>query len=93
MCLRTREELMQYLQSDGTCKCGLECPLLVDRSFNWDPTLPSKEWTSDEILMKDDLTKLCNHKRKITAMAALHHNSLHGLTGEDTETDSRGIWL
>ena len=35
--LTSLSHVTKYLQSDGTCKCGLECPLLVEKVFNFDP--------------------------------------------------------
>uniref|UniRef100_H3D376 MBD domain-containing protein n=1 Tax=Tetraodon nigroviridis TaxID=99883 RepID=H3D376_TETNG len=33
--LSSLEEVKTYLLSDGTCKCGLECPLIVHKVFNF----------------------------------------------------------
>ena len=35
--LRTWDELKHYICSDGTCKCGLSCPLRLEQSFSFDP--------------------------------------------------------
>ncbi|CAI8036154.1 Methyl-CpG-binding domain protein 6 [Geodia barretti] len=35
--LTNREELLLYLTSDGTCKCGLRCPFQLEDQFNFDP--------------------------------------------------------
>ena len=35
--LTSGEEARQYLRTNGTCKCGLECPIRVEKSFNFDP--------------------------------------------------------
>ena len=35
--LSSLAQVKQYLQTDGTCKCGLECPLLVEKVFNFNP--------------------------------------------------------
>ncbi|XP_071103857.1 methyl-CpG-binding domain protein 5-like [Haliotis cracherodii] len=61
-------EVCKYLSAEGTCKCGLECPLLVEKVFNFDPLVNGKLWTVDD-MATGDLTKLCIHKRKIIAMA------------------------
>ena len=34
--------MIYYLQLDGTCKCGLECPLKPDEVFSFNPRVPSK---------------------------------------------------
>ncbi|RWS27694.1 uncharacterized protein B4U80_05917 [Leptotrombidium deliense] len=62
------QEIVYYLQSEGTCKCGLECPLIVSKIFNFDPRLQSKVYNIDECL-RDGSTKLCNHRRKNIALA------------------------
>ncbi|XP_066300489.1 methyl-CpG-binding domain protein 5-like isoform X1 [Branchiostoma lanceolatum] len=68
------DQVNQYLQKDGTCKCGLGCPLLVNKVFNFDPGMMVRHRSAEEVKScqaEDDLTKLCNHKRKILAMATL----------------------
>ena len=34
--LKSKEEVKEYLTREGTCKCGLECPLLLDSVFDFD---------------------------------------------------------
>ncbi|CAH1773612.1 unnamed protein product [Owenia fusiformis] len=74
------EHIKQYLQTEGTCKCGLECPLLVEKVFNFDPGVISRQWTPEDVNNMDDvidgLTKLCNHRRKIIAMATFQNNAV-----------------
>ena len=52
----------------------------------------SKQWNSNEISVNDDLTKLCNHKRKIIAMATFHKTALQRDRGIAASllTDSSG---
>lgn len=66
-------EIAKYLTTDGTCKCGLECPVYINKVFNFDVGILSRMWTLD-VDCPQDLTKLCNHKRKMMAMAAFHSN-------------------
>ena len=40
--LRCRDQVIDYLKTGGTCKCGLECPLHVDNVFIFDAQVPSK---------------------------------------------------
>ncbi|XP_068453527.1 methyl-CpG-binding domain protein 5/6 homolog sba [Clinocottus analis] len=65
------DEVKTYLLTDGTCKCGLECPLIVNKVFNF--TVGAKVEQHSQPLGKaeQDMTKLCNHRRKVVAMAAL----------------------
>lgn len=72
--LRSLQEVMVYLQSDGTCKCGLECPVIIDRVFNFNPSIISKPWNVADFSW-NDATKLCNHKRKIIAMATFQNST------------------
>lgn len=61
---------------DGTCKCGLECPVLTKDIFNFNSQVPTKEPSVEDILKNKDFKhNLCNHKRKIVAMAAFHHSA------------------
>ena len=34
--LKSFDELKEYLLRDGTCKCGLECPLELPKLFDFD---------------------------------------------------------
>ena len=81
--LPSLEHIKNYLASDGTCKCGLECPLQVEKSFNFNPHVASQQWSPDKMSCNEDLTKLCNHKRKIMAMVTLQNSaSLQRTFGE-----------
>lgn len=31
------EQVREYLLTPGTCKCGLDCPLRPETTFNFDP--------------------------------------------------------
>nr|XP_033803210.1 methyl-CpG-binding domain protein 5 isoform X4 [Geotrypetes seraphini] len=66
------EQVKTYLLSDGTCKCGLECPLILPKVFNFDPGAAVKQRTAEDVKADEDVTKLCIHKRKIIAVATLH---------------------
>ena len=76
--LASVEQIQQYLQSEGTCKCGLECPLHVDKTFSFNPQVTSRPWRvpEDHVTLTGDLTKLCNHKRKLVAMATLQNSAI-----------------
>ncbi|XP_041097693.1 methyl-CpG-binding domain protein 5 isoform X1 [Polyodon spathula] len=69
--LSTVEEVRTYLLTDGTCKCGLECPLVLPKVFNFDPGAAVKPHSTEKVKAEEDMTKLCNHRRKVVAMAAL----------------------
>ncbi|XP_036387671.1 methyl-CpG-binding domain protein 5-like, partial [Megalops cyprinoides] len=69
--LSSVEEVRTYLLTDGTCKCGLECPLVVHKVFNFDPGAVVRQRSQQPGKAEEDMTKLCNHRRKVVAMAAL----------------------
>ncbi|XP_057610447.1 methyl-CpG-binding domain protein 5 isoform X2 [Chionomys nivalis] len=68
------EQVKTYLLTDGTCKCGLECPLILPKVFNFDPGAAVKQRTAEDVKADGDVTKLCTHKRKIIAVATLHES-------------------
>ncbi|XP_055995482.1 uncharacterized protein LOC125645798 isoform X2 [Ostrea edulis] len=70
------EEVTQYLLSDSTCKCGLECPVIVNKTFNFDISVESKSWRLEQTKSSEDLMNLCNHRRKIISMATFHNSTL-----------------
>ncbi|GBM75139.1 Methyl-CpG-binding domain protein 6 [Araneus ventricosus] len=73
--LHSLQEVAVYLQTEGTCKCGLECPLMLNKVFNFNPMAPTKCWNVNDLSWNDP-TKLCNHKRKIAAMATFHSSTI-----------------
>ena len=40
--LKSKEDIKEYLIKDGTCKCGLECPLEMDSLFDFDASVRFK---------------------------------------------------
>ncbi|XP_041937250.1 methyl-CpG-binding domain protein 5-like isoform X1 [Alosa sapidissima] len=70
--LSSLEQVKSYLLTDGTCKCGLECPLILPKVFNFDPGAAVKQRTAEDVKADEDVTKLCIHKRKLIAVATLH---------------------
>nr|XP_055070064.1 methyl-CpG-binding domain protein 6 isoform X3 [Misgurnus anguillicaudatus] len=69
--LRSVDEVRVYLQTDGTCKCGLECPLVINKVFSFDIAAMVQAPGHQSGKIEEDMTKLCNHRRKVDAMAAL----------------------
>ena len=41
--LKSKDDILQYLTSPGTCKCGLQCPLHLDSLFSFDASIRSKD--------------------------------------------------
>lgn len=58
--LWSMNDVRVYLMSDGTCKCGIECPLVLKKAFNFDPSVPS---VMKNVLQDNNGTTLstCNH--------------------------------
>ncbi|KAM3967396.1 LOW QUALITY PROTEIN: uncharacterized protein ACR2FA_011741 [Aphomia sociella] len=69
--LSTLPQLRDYLQTTGTCKCGLPCPLRPETAFSFDPKVVSKPY---QAASGAELTKLCNHKRKLLATLQARHS-------------------
>ena len=62
ICLRSKEDIARYLISDRTCKCGLDCPLYIDKVFNFDATLPSRHFKPTKL--ENDHKTLCKETIK-----------------------------
>ncbi|XP_061592533.1 mucin-2 [Cololabis saira] len=69
--LSTLDQVKTYLLTDGTCKCGLECPLIIHKVFNFSMGVKVEQHSQPLGKPEQDMTKLCNHRRKVVAMAAL----------------------
>ncbi|KAM8862822.1 uncharacterized protein mbd6 isoform 1-T3 [Spinachia spinachia] len=69
--LGSLDEVKTYLLTDGTCKCGLECPLIVNKVFSFTVGVKVEQHSQPLGKAEQDMTKLCNHRRKVVAMAAL----------------------
>ncbi|XP_038046450.1 uncharacterized protein LOC119720713 isoform X2 [Patiria miniata] len=67
--LHCAEDLQRYLLAEGTCKCGLECPLIIDRVFNFNPRVPARPKLPSDVLVGSQLNALCKHRNKLVAMA------------------------
>ncbi|XP_073708264.1 uncharacterized protein mbd6 isoform X2 [Garra rufa] len=94
--LRSVDEVRVYLRTDGTCKCGLECPLVPNKVFNFEPAAMVQAPGHQSGKIEEDMTKLCNHRRKVDAMAALcqsmqpsHHPPPAQATGVVCSVDGR----
>ena len=71
--LWSHADLLSYLTTDGTCKCGLSCPLFVDKVFSFDPACGLQRYAN---LSDSDTNQnnLCNQHRKLQALA--HYRSM-----------------
>lgn len=87
--LWSHSDLLSYLTTDGTCKCGLSCPLFVDQVFNFDPSCSLQRYAS---LSDSDTNQnnLCNQHRKLQALA--HYRSMlkgNGNQGHHSDAPSQ----
>ena len=70
--LKSLEEVQEYLSTEGTCKCGLQCPLAVQTSFDFDPKV------SSEVQMpasQPGAPSQCKHQGSILALAQIQNNT------------------
>ncbi|CAF0814152.1 unnamed protein product [Didymodactylos carnosus] len=65
--LDSYESVRRYLETPSTCKCGLQCPLVVEKVFNFKPTVQSKSWEVTQVLEGTH----CRQKSNILEMATL----------------------
>lgn len=89
--LWSHSDLLSYLTMDGTCKCGLACPLFLDKVFNFDPACGLQRYAN---LNDSDTNQnnLCNQHRKLQALA--HYRSmLKGDTDQGQPMDSPQLHL
>merc|ERR1712045_725218 len=72
--LKSKEEIKEYLLKEGTCKCGLECPLDLELVFDFDihkqPQLPPLT------LAPPNPAKYCSHRESVAAFGnMLNHQT------------------
>ena len=60
--MRSKEDIARYLISDRTCKCGLDCPLYIDKVFDFDASLPSRHFRLSKL--ESDHKTLCKETIK-----------------------------
>ena len=70
--LKSKEEIKEYLLKEGTCKCGLECPLDLDMVFDFDikkqPQLPPLT------LLPPNPAKYCSHREAVANLGKIMNN-------------------
>ncbi|CAF1336847.1 unnamed protein product [Rotaria sp. Silwood1] len=65
--LDSLDAVRHYIESPTSCKCGLQCPLIIDKVFNFDPMKKSKSWEVVQVLEGTH----CRQKSNILEMATL----------------------
>jgi len=71
--LKTMEEVQEYLSTEGTCKCGLQCPLTIKTSFDFNPLIPSEGLVPPTSLSNSPAQ--CIHQSKTLALAQIQSNT------------------
>lgn len=72
--LWSMEEIARYLMTEGTCKCGLECPFQIDQIFNFDANIRFQKYSTSQ----PSNDRFCSHKAKLNAIAEYNqHASNH----------------
>ena len=66
-------EIRSYLLAENTCKCGLECPLNVNETFNFDPNLIINPSDSSLVDTSNNHVQKANKQNK---MCCLHKTRL-----------------
>lgn len=85
--LWSQDEVLSYLTTDGTCKCGLSCPLHVDQVFNFDPSFKCPLLSPNDSDLNQKTHILCNHRRKRKSLAQLEFMSEKSSKSEDQNRD------
>lgn len=68
--LWSHADLLTYLTTDGTCKCGLSCPLHVHKVFNFDPGCSLQRYASlSHTDSNQNHPHLCNQHRKLQTLS------------------------
>ncbi|XP_067928612.1 uncharacterized protein [Watersipora subatra] len=68
--LSSIEQVKDYLLSEETCKCGLECPFHVEKVFNFDPAVESQEWKLSNLgIHSEKSVRICCHRKHVRSTA------------------------
>eukprot|EP00090_Calanus_glacialis_P002090 TRINITY_DN11563_c0_g1_i1.p1 TRINITY_DN11563_c0_g1~~TRINITY_DN11563_c0_g1_i1.p1 ORF type:complete len:2112 (+),score=439.27 TRINITY_DN11563_c0_g1_i1:899-6337(+) len=70
--LKSSEEIKEYLFTEGTCKCGLDCPLAVDSAFDFNPQKISEMVLPNSIPVKNIG---CKHLNSTVALAQIQSST------------------
>ena len=70
--LKSADEIKEYLFTEGTCKCGLDCPLAVENAFDFDPQKVSEVSLPNSITVKN---QGCKHLNSTLALVQLQNNT------------------
>jgi hypothetical protein len=62
--LKSLSDVRNYLLSDGTCKCGFECPFYLDAMFSFDPNV----FVESNTIRTKFNSKSCKHSKEHNSM-------------------------
>ena len=70
--LKSIEEVQEYLSTEGTCKCGLQCPLALQTSFDFNPKVSSEVQLP---ATQPGAPAQCKHQGSTLALAQIQNNT------------------
>ena len=70
--LKSIEEVQEYLSTEGTCKCGLQCPLALQTSFDFNPKVSSEVQLP---ATPPGAPAQCKHQGSTLALAQIQNNT------------------
>merc|ERR1719400_277788 len=70
--LKSIEEVQEYLSTEGTCKCGLQCPLALQTSFDFNPKVSSEVQLP---ATQAGAPSQCKHQGSTLALAQIQNNT------------------
>lgn len=76
--LKSHQDVKNYLLSDQTCKCGLECPLNIYDTFNFNPSVEivnSKKSIKNSCLCKHSCHGIKKQKNLVKVLDEVNQNS------------------
>ncbi|XP_030244670.1 proline-rich protein 36 isoform X4 [Drosophila navojoa] len=71
--LRTQFQIKDYLLTQGTCKCGLPCPLRPEYFFDFNAQVPNMPLKVSPGSSQEAIAALCSHQRHLLDGEQLHN--------------------
>ncbi|XP_032584124.1 pneumococcal serine-rich repeat protein isoform X2 [Drosophila mojavensis] len=71
--LRTQFQIKDYLLTQGTCKCGLPCPLRPEYFFDFNAQVPNMPLKVSPGSSQEAIVALCSHQRHLLDGEQLHN--------------------
>ncbi|XP_037516228.1 mucin-5AC isoform X1 [Rhipicephalus sanguineus] len=86
--LRSLDEVARYLQTDGVCKCGLDCPLSLEKTFSFDAAAVSQPWSPTASSSSSSRCRVPPHGGAASAVAALTTTTTATTTSTTTSSSA-----